>query len=1046
MRPEANARRVLSVTRSKAKMYEYKVPEEAHIVLPQNPNVLLPLAVGMLGDGAAEIAATFIESGPTDQLSESRVYPASTWDAGDNTIRDTSRDSLRFSATYFDSYLEAKLDVNITSELALLCASSYELGESIGSARVIARRTEIMPPQLANALGLFIHKLLLDEYTPLADGYYYSTPSNALLLNLRQYLDGAENEVEIQRLCAELRLVTYRQGEAEELLYGDIAIAIISRRMANSSRRKLPPSSGLSLELWQPALAKPSFPRQLWPAQQRICDAGLLMGRSAVIQMPTSAGKTRATELIIRSSFLANRTQLAVIVAPFRSLCHEIRSDLSSAFEGEYVDLNEATDTFDVDIDFDVLLSRRSVLILTPEKLLYILRREPEFSQQIGLIIYDEGHQFDGLSRGPTYELLLTSLKIALRSNAQVVFISAVIGNAPAIAGWLIGDETAVVDGAGLLPTPKSIAFSSWQDARGRLQYVSPLDPDEEEFYVPRVIQQMALGLQGRERKPRHFPEKTGLDIGLYLSIQLASNGSSAVFCGRKDSASNLCERAVEIFQRNVQLERPRVYSNTEELDKIACLIRSNLGAHAGAAVAAEIGVLQHHGNVPHGIRVAVEHAMKKQFAKVVVCTSTLAQGVNFPIRYLIVTTVHQGKERILVRDFHNLMGRAGRAGMHTEGGIIFASPEVYDERTSQLPWKWRTAKELLNSANSEPCNSAILRILDSYVQENSYVSYRLTPDIAQYLVFASPENIRSVVDAAVQQNASINDKEFERFLNERARVIQSIAAYLIAHESPDSGGQLDDVDRLFASTLADYLADAGGRAALKAIVRSIFIAINEQASSLDRRTLIRKSPLPPAAIIALDVWLAANVDAVLEAISQGALARFAEAVILRHVTSKVVADVEDKAAIAAAFQMWIAGISFGDIYSELSRRKVKIRTSNIKIDDVVALCEGAFGFEASMIAASLADLSEAVDDNTRKAFGKLQRSLRYGLSEPGEVALYEAGFSDRFIVQAIAEKFGGAATRSRIKAICRDEREDISTRLRIFPSYFTEVLNELAA
>jgi replicative superfamily II helicase len=37
--------------------------------------------------------------------------------------------------------------------------------------------------------------------------------------------------------------------------------------------------------------------------QQQIADAGVFAGRSVVIQMPTSAGKTRATEIIIRESY-----------------------------------------------------------------------------------------------------------------------------------------------------------------------------------------------------------------------------------------------------------------------------------------------------------------------------------------------------------------------------------------------------------------------------------------------------------------------------------------------------------------------------------------------------------------------------------------------------------------------------------------------------------------------------------------------------------------------------------------------------------------------
>ncbi|MCV5778901.1 hypothetical protein OFN45_31825, partial [Escherichia coli] len=54
--------------------------------------------------------------------------------------------------------------------------------------------------------------------------------------------------------------------------------------------------------------------------------------------------------------------------------------------------------------------SKPQVIILTPEKLLYILRQEPDIVQKAGLVVYDEGHQFDTGSRGVTYELLLTSI------------------------------------------------------------------------------------------------------------------------------------------------------------------------------------------------------------------------------------------------------------------------------------------------------------------------------------------------------------------------------------------------------------------------------------------------------------------------------------------------------------------------------------------------------------------------------------------------------------------------------------------------------------
>src|SRR3546814_9330804 len=109
---------------------------------------------------------------------------------------------------------------------------------------------------------------------------------------------------------------------------------------------------------------------------------------------------------------------------------------------------------------------------------------------------------------------------------------------------------------------------------------------------------------------------------------------------------------------------------------------------------------------------------MKEGHSNFVICTLTLTQGVNFPIRYLIVSATQQGKEKIKVRDFHNLMGRAGRAGMHTEGSVIFSAPSIYDQRGNRDErWRWVATKNLLDPARAEPSRSSILDLFDDYEQ-----------------------------------------------------------------------------------------------------------------------------------------------------------------------------------------------------------------------------------------------------------------------------------------------------------------------------------------
>lgn len=248
--------------------------------------------------------------------------------------------------------------------------------------------------------------------------------------------------------------------------------------------------------------------QEFWPAQHLLGKSNVLRGKSAIIQLPTSAGKTKSTELIVRSSFLSNRTSLAVIVAPFKALCHEISNSFSNAFEGEAVHINELSDVLQLDFEIDALFNGKQIVVVTPEKLLYVLRHYPQLSEKIGLIVYDEGHQFDSGARGVNYELLLTSLNSMITEDVQKVLISAVISNAELVGQWLNKNENEVISGIDLTPTYRTIAFASWLDQLGRLEFINKENPDRSDFYVPRIIEQQKLRLKGKERMNVFFQRK----------------------------------------------------------------------------------------------------------------------------------------------------------------------------------------------------------------------------------------------------------------------------------------------------------------------------------------------------------------------------------------------------------------------------------------------------------------------------------------------------------------------------------------------------------
>ena len=80
----------------------------------------------------------------------------------------------------------------------------------------------------------------------------------------------------------------------------------------------------------------------------------------------------------------------------------------------------------------------------------------------------------------------------------------------------------------------------------------------------------------------------------------------------------------------------------------------------------------------------------------------------NLPIRYLIISNIYQGRERIRTRDFQNLIGRAGRAGIYTEGTVLLSEIRIYNKKSDPYNWRWGNYKKLLSSDSAEACTSAL--------------------------------------------------------------------------------------------------------------------------------------------------------------------------------------------------------------------------------------------------------------------------------------------------------------------------------------------------
>jgi POLQ-like helicase len=1040
MKPETNSLKLLSITRSKAKMHEYFVPTKEHIKIYKDPSTLFTLAIGILGELTAKINSN-------EQVEQEYL--------------DKVKNDLSFSANFFDSYLQSKLNTEIDDYLLVLGSAAYYLSNLPGSSIVLINKVKLEASLGAGGLEELIIWLLKANYiSPLVninEGKYKD-----YLINISQYLHYYYNNGTGQdALFSELekfRAEVYISGTVRELLFADIICATARIKYENSTWNSLPKYTDLPIELWTNTIRKNSFVKELWPSQHLLGKQGVLKGKSAVVQMPTSAGKTKSIEIIIRSAFLADRTNLVVIVAPFKALCQEIRNTLFEAFKGEKVNIDELSDVLQADFEIEKFLERRQILIVTPEKLLYTLRFDSRIADYLGLIIFDEGHQFDNGSRGVSYELLITSLKLFISSSAQTILISAVIRNAEDVSSWLNGSESEIIFGTNILPTYKSVAFTSWTDQSGKLEFVDPKKPENSEFYVPKIIEQFELNLKPKERKKKYIPERSDdKSIALYLSLKLVPNGNVALFCGRKDQIPNICTKATEAFQRGLTMNAPSYYSSIQELDKLHYLYSENLGINASATECAKLGILTHHGNTPTGLRLAVEHALQKGLARFVICTSTLAQGVNLPIRYLILSDISQGREPIKVRDFHNLIGRAGRAGMHTEGNIIFSNPKIFDTRKNKSErWRWSQAKDLLTIENSEPCTSTLLSIIKRINFEVNHEERHYTAEEILSFYIEDIKFLRSLpyLEKNVEKGKLVN-QELDKGINEKISIINSIESYLMSYWSNEHIERQDEIlEDLITSTLAYHLADEQQEESLRFFFNLINDSIQQKVPDNQKRKVFGRTLIGVDDSLYIENWLNTNVQILVECRNEEELLEVNWEIILRFIKNKSFKNLDDQELLEEIAKLWIEGDSFFNIFTRLNLDKIKISNKYCKIENIVDVCANGFGYDVSLLIGSMIEILDYIieDDinNLIDRLSLLQKRMKYGLPNHASIIVYELGFSDRVIAQDISQNIENISENrvsSRIDAISsiKINKELFRETLEKYPSYFSSVLDEVS-
>ncbi len=523
------------------------------------------------------------------------------------------------------------------------------------------------------------------------------------------------------------------------------------------------------------------FITELWRSQRDAIPITLNQGHAgAVVNMRTSSGKTRVAELSILQTFHENNAAKVLYLAPFKSLALEIEQTLGQIFDPLGFRVSHLYGGFRLSSVDRQLAKDSSITIATPEKTRAILRSSPELLSDVKLIIIDEGHLIGADERYVKNELFVDHLRaLAKATGCRILMLSAVLPNPNDLAMWLTGNFENVAR-SDWKPSSERFGILRWQGDRVRIDWKG-----EFESFNPRFVQSKPLGW-GRRRNP--FPNKKNEAVAA-TAVRLSSVGPVMIFSARANSIPGLAEAVLLAVG-----EHPEKYAWPDnDWNAFLATCEEELNEDAIELKAARYGVICHSNKLPAQVRMVTERLMRSTPPRIIIASSTLAQGVNIGISSVIVSTPYQSKNPINHRDFWNICGRAGRAFVDGEGKILYAIDET--QAKAKIKKDRDLAEKYFDRTSSDPVESGLLYALGimHHVAEQAGVDF-------DHLMTMVAENDFSVLG---EENAS-----------GCLGIMDLIDDGLLAlHEdinlNPDSDGPEVWADRVFRNSLAAIQAES---------------------------------------------------------------------------------------------------------------------------------------------------------------------------------------------------------------------------------------------
>ena len=401
------------------------------------------------------------------------------------------------------------------------------------------------------------------------------------------------------------------------------------------------------------------FQKEVWESIDKYNTSG--------ISAPTSAGKSFILLLKIADTLLNSDTAQVIYIVPTISLINQVSSDLKDLFSkfGMHIETLQT-------ISHKNIQTKKCVYVLTQERALSAIQNKV-LLKHLKLLVIDELQNVEkvGIEDEERSKILFDVIQEFYTNikPEKIVLSGARLKNVKDLTEkWFEESSSSTVD---VSPPVLNLTYSFFADKKNvYFKQSNSLKIDN----VIRIADRFHL--ENKILGKKRYAEDVHRFM-VYLLNRFTKKESTIIF-SKSSKQSAKTAKAISEFMPEVDIQ-PHII----ELQKY---IEETIHPEYGLKKTLSKNIAYHHGKMPLHIRACIEKALKEDLIRNVVCTTTLMQGINLPIKNLIVRNPTIGKDTDLTGyDFSNLKGRAGRLMHEFIGRVIIIDDKAFSESDIKL-------------------------------------------------------------------------------------------------------------------------------------------------------------------------------------------------------------------------------------------------------------------------------------------------------------------------------------------------------------------------